>query len=282
LSRARTPAEADAAADFVVRGALVVDGTGERPGAVGDVAVKDGRLLSVGGSFAGAAAREIDGTGKVLAPGLIDIHTHYDPQLCWDGAARPCLEHGVTTIVTGNCSLSVAPCRNAQEAERLVDMFFTIEDIKPLTFTEGVPFEHWETFGDWLEWLQPSLSVNLGALVGHSAVRLYVMGCGKRFLCSHIGMINSPRQARDKHKETLEQERFFPQGREPGARGDRCGARADVRGRRGGHGGRRPGRLHELRRYRLPAAVRKTPFLKSRFHILISLPRQARDKHGKR
>jgi hypothetical protein len=260
LSRARTPAEADAAADFVVRGALVVDGTGERPGAVGDVAVKDGRLLSVGGSFAGAAAREIDGTGKVLAPGLIDIHTHYDPQLCWDGAARPCLEHGVTTIVTGNCSLSVAPCRNAQEAERLVDMFFTIEDIKPLTFTEGVPFEHWETFGDWLEWLQPSLSVNLGALVGHSAVRLYVMGCGKRFLCSHIGMINSPRQARDKHKETLEQERFFPQGREPGARGDRCGARADVRGRRGGHGGRRPGRLHELRRYRLPAAVRKTPF----------------------
>lgn len=162
--------------DFVVRGALVVDGTGERPGAIGDVAVKGGRLLSVGGSFGGTAAQEIDGSGKVLAPGLIDIHTHYDPQLCWDGAARPCLEHGVTTIVTGNCSLSVAPCRNAQHAERLVDMFFTIEDIKPLTFTEGVPFEQWKTFGDWLRWLRPSLSVNLGALVGHSAVRMYVMG----------------------------------------------------------------------------------------------------------
>ena len=139
-----------------MRGALVVDGTGERPGEIGDVAVKNGRLLSVGGTFGGAAAREVNGEGKVLAPGIIDIHTHYDPQLCWDGAARPCLEHGVTTIVTGNCSLSVAPCRNAHDAERMVDMFFTIEDIKPLTFKEGVPFEKWESFGDWLKYVHRS------------------------------------------------------------------------------------------------------------------------------
>ena len=174
---ARGPAAAQCeAADFVVRGALVVDGTGEPTSAIGDVAVKDGKVLSVGGAFTGATVQEVDGRGKVLSPGIIDIHTHYDPQLCWDGAARPCLEHGVTTIVTGNCSLSVAPCRNEHDAERMVDMFFTIEDIKPKTFAEGVPFEQWESFGDWLRWLQPSLSVNLAALVGHSAVRLFVMG----------------------------------------------------------------------------------------------------------
>jgi N-acyl-D-aspartate/D-glutamate deacylase len=85
---------------------------------------------------------------------------------------------GVTTIVTGNCSLSVAPVRNRHDADRMIDMFYTIEDIKPVSFAAGVPFEQWTTFGDWLRWLQPSLSINVAALVGHSAVRLFVMGAG--------------------------------------------------------------------------------------------------------
>ena len=131
--------------------------------------------MHVGGTFGGSGARDIDGSGKVLAPGFIDIHTHYDPQLCWDGAARPCLEHGVTTIVTGNCSLSVAPVRNKHDADRMVDMFYTIEDLKPVTFEDGVPFEKWESFGEWLDFLRPNLTVNLAPLVGHSAIRLYVM-----------------------------------------------------------------------------------------------------------
>ena len=105
--------------DIVVRGATIVDGTGATKRFVGDVAIADGRIVHVGGAFSGRGRRELRGEGRVLAPGFIDNHTHYDPQLCWDGAAKPSLEHGVTTIVTGNCSLSVAPMRDAAAAARM-------------------------------------------------------------------------------------------------------------------------------------------------------------------
>ena len=158
--------------DLVIRNARVVDGTGTA-GFTGDVAVKDG-LISAIGSVASTGAREIDAAGKVLAPGFIDIHTHYDPQICWDRLATPSLEHGVTTVVMGNCSLSLAPVK-PDGRRKLIRMFEKIEDIKEATFDAAVPFQ-WESFGDYLEYLKPGLGLNIGALVGHSALRFYVMG----------------------------------------------------------------------------------------------------------
>jgi N-acyl-D-aspartate/D-glutamate deacylase len=129
-------------ADLVIRNARIVDGTGA-PERNGDVAVKDGKILAVG-EFAGSADSEQDAGGNVLAPGFIDIHTHFDPQLCWDGLATPSIEHGITTVVIGNCSLSLAPVRG-DGRDKIVSMFGVIEDIKKPTFDAAVPFS-WESF----------------------------------------------------------------------------------------------------------------------------------------
>jgi N-acyl-D-amino-acid deacylase len=158
--------------DLVIRNARVVDGTGTAA-FMGDVAVRDG-LISAIGAVPSAGRREIDAAGKVLAPGFIDIHTHYDPQICWDRLATPSLEHGVTTVVMGNCSLSLAPVK-PEGRRKLIKMFEKIEDIKEATFDAAVPFQ-WESFGDYLDYLKPGLGLNIGALVGHSALRFYVMG----------------------------------------------------------------------------------------------------------
>ena len=159
-------------ADFLFRNALIVDGSGS-PGVQGDVAVADGKILAVG-SFEGEATEEIDATGLALAPGFIDIHTHFDPQLCWDRLATPSIEHGVTTVITGNCSLSLAPV-HPDGVAKVISMFEVIEDIKKRTFDAAVPFS-WETFPEYLDHIRKDLGINVGALIGHSAIRLYVMG----------------------------------------------------------------------------------------------------------
>ena len=158
--------------DLVIRNARVVDGTGAEA-FMGDVAVKDGLITAVG-LVPATGKREIDAGGHVLAPGFIDIHTHYDPQICWDRLATPSLEHGVTTVVMGNCSLSLAPVM-PEGRLKLIRMFEKIEDIKEATFDAAVPF-NWESFGDYLDHIRPGLGINVGALVGHSALRFYVMG----------------------------------------------------------------------------------------------------------
>ncbi|MGD0865677.1 MAG: amidohydrolase family protein, partial [Rhizomicrobium sp.] len=158
--------------DLVIRNARIVDGTGAAS-FTSDVAVKDGLIASIG-TFAGTARREIDAKGHVLAPGFIDIHTHYDPQICWDRLATPSIEHGVTTVVIGNCSLSLAPVKQG-DRRKLVKMFEKIEDIKEPTFDAAVSFA-WESFGEYLDFIRPGLGLNVGALVGHSALRFYVMG----------------------------------------------------------------------------------------------------------
>jgi N-acyl-D-aspartate/D-glutamate deacylase len=162
--------------DLVLRNARIIDGTGAAEFA-GDVAISGDRIAAVG-KVTERGARELDVRGKVVAPGFIDIHTHYDPQICWDRLATPSLEHGVTTVVMGNCSLSLAPVRPGG-AKKLVAMFSRIEDIKEPTFDAGVPFT-WESFGEYLGHIRSGLGPNVGALVGHSALRYYVMGAASQ------------------------------------------------------------------------------------------------------
>ena len=163
-------------ASIVIRNGRIVDGTGA-PARFGDVAIADGKIIAVG-TYDGAAAREIDATDRVVAPGFIDIHTHFDPQLCWDGLATPSLEHGVTTVVIGNCSLSLAPVRPGK-TQKLVSMFQVIEDIKKPTFDAAVPFS-WESFPEYLDHIRGNLGLNVAALIGHSALRYYVMGAASQ------------------------------------------------------------------------------------------------------
>lgn len=158
--------------DLVIRNGMIVDGSG-LPAYRGDVAVADGRIAKVG-RVTGAARREIDAQGKVVAPGFIDPHTHFDAQLLWDGFAKPALAHGVTTIVPGNCSLSLAPLR-AEHRMKLVGMFNQIEEMPLKAFRDGVVWD-WETFSDYLARIRKGLAINVAPLVGHSVLRLWVMG----------------------------------------------------------------------------------------------------------
>lgn len=158
--------------DLIVRNGLVVDGSGA-PGFLGDVAVKDGKIAAVG-RIDGEARRTVDAGGRVVAPGFIDPHTHFDVQLLWDGAARPALEHGVTCVVPGNCSLSLAPLK-AADRPRVIGMFQQIEEMPPEAFTEAFDWT-WEDFAGYRKAIEKALSINVAPLVGHSVIRLWVMG----------------------------------------------------------------------------------------------------------
>src|ERR1044071_1314083 len=153
--------------DVLITNGRIVDGTGAsaRPGSIG---VKDGRIAAVG-DVAGEAAETIDARGQVLAPGFIDPHTHFDVQLLWDGAARPALEHGVTSIVPGNCSLSLAPIK-AADRSRVVGMFQQIEEMPPAAFSEAFDWT-WEDFAGYRDAVAKRLAINVAPLVGHSVIR---------------------------------------------------------------------------------------------------------------
>jgi N-acyl-D-aspartate/D-glutamate deacylase len=159
--------------DLVIRDGLIVDGSG-LPGRTGDVAIRDGRLVAVGGK-AGEARQVIDATGKVVAPGFIDPHTHYDAQLCFDPYAFPAIEHGVTTVVPGNCSLSLAPLR-VDQRDAFSRMFRLIEEMPAAAFAAGVDWRWGEGFGGWLDALTGNIALNVAPLVGHSVIRMFVMG----------------------------------------------------------------------------------------------------------
>jgi N-acyl-D-aspartate/D-glutamate deacylase len=159
--------------DILIRGGRVVDGTGA-PAFEADVALQDGRIAAIAPSLPGDARQVIEARGRVVAPGFIDPHTHFDVQLLWDGAAKPALEHGITSIVPGNCSLSLAPLR-AGDRRALVGMFQQIEELPPAAFTEAFEWT-WEDFEGYLAALRKSLKINVAPLVGHSVIRLWVMG----------------------------------------------------------------------------------------------------------
>ncbi len=159
--------------DLVIRNGLIVDGSG-LPGRRGDVSIHEGKVVAVGGR-AGEARREIDASGKVVAPGFIDPHTHYDAQLCFDPYAFPAIEHGVTTVVPGNCSLSLAPLR-ADQRDSFSRMFRLIEEMPEAAFDAGVDWRWGEGFGGWLDALTDNIALNVAPLVGHSVLRMFVMG----------------------------------------------------------------------------------------------------------
>jgi N-acyl-D-amino-acid deacylase len=158
--------------DLVIKNGKVVDGSG-LPAFVADVGIKDGVIVKIGRVHE-EAQTTVDAAGQVVAPGFIDPHTHFDAQLLWDGAAKPAIEHGVTTIVPGNCSLSLAPLK-AEHRMKLVGMFNQIEEMPHKAFAEGVEW-NWQTFEEYVNRIGKDLDINVAQLVGHSVLRLWVMG----------------------------------------------------------------------------------------------------------
>lgn len=158
--------------DLIIKNGIVVDGSG-MPGYHADVAINDGVIVKIG-KVSGEARKVIDAEGNIVCPGFIDPHTHFDAQLLWDGCAKPAIEHGVTTIVPGNCSLSLAPLK-AEHRMKLVGMFNQIEEMPYKAFEVGVEWD-WETFEEFILRIKKDLSINVAPLVGHSVLRLWVMG----------------------------------------------------------------------------------------------------------
>lgn len=159
--------------DIVIRGGTIVDGSGAAR-FTGDLGLKDGKVAEVGGKL-GAGKREIDARGAIVTPGWVDVHTHYDGQATWDPYLSPSTDHGVTSVVMGNCGVGFAPVRPDQR-DWLISVMEGVEDIPGTVLAEGLQWE-WESFPEYLDALERKpLALDVGAQIPHSALRTYVMG----------------------------------------------------------------------------------------------------------
>lgn len=159
--------------DLVVRNGMIVDGTGREPFQA-DIGVRGEKIAAIGPNLA-PATTEIDATGKLVTPGFVDIHTHYDGQVTWENRLIPSSYHGVTTAVIGNCGVGFAPCR-AEQRDQLVRLMEGVEDIPYPVLTEGLPWT-WTTFPEYLDMIAGRhYDMDIAAYVPHAALRVYVMG----------------------------------------------------------------------------------------------------------
>jgi N-acyl-D-aspartate/D-glutamate deacylase len=160
--------------DVIIKGGDVIDGTG-RARRRADVAIQDGRIVQVG-SVTGEAASTVDAAGKVVAPGFVDVHTHFDAQVFWDSALTPSPLHGVTTALAGNCGFTIAPLTDdPADGEYLMRMLARVEGMPLESLREGVPWS-WRSTAEYLDAIDGSLGINAAFMVGHSALRRVVMG----------------------------------------------------------------------------------------------------------
>jgi N-acyl-D-aspartate/D-glutamate deacylase len=159
--------------DLVIRGGTIADGSGGELYEA-DVAIADGRIVAVG-KVAASGREEIDARGKLVTPGFVDVHTHYDGQVTWSHDISPSSQNGVTTAIMGNCGVGFAPCRPADH-QRLIQLMEGVEDIPEPVLEAGIPWE-WESFPDYMEWLgRREFDLDIGAQLPHAALRVYVMG----------------------------------------------------------------------------------------------------------
>jgi N-acyl-D-aspartate/D-glutamate deacylase len=166
-------ANSDHSADLVIRGGNIADGHGGDLFEA-DVAIKDGRITEVG-KVTAKGKEEIDARGKLVTPGFVDVHTHYDGQVTWSHDITPSSQNGVTTAIMGNCGVGFAPCR-PDDHLRLIQLMEGVEDIPEPVLSAGIPWA-WESFPDYMDWLSKrNFDIDVGAQLPHASLRVYVMG----------------------------------------------------------------------------------------------------------
>ena len=159
--------------DLVIRNGIIMDGTGEL-GFVADLAINDGKISAIGNNIS-LGTEEIDASDRLVTPGFIDVHTHYDAQVMWTNRITPSSWNGVTTVMIGNCGVGFAPCKPHQR-DKLVELMEGVEDIPEPVLTEGLPW-NWESFDEYLDVLDTkSFDLDVVTQVPHAAIRVYVMG----------------------------------------------------------------------------------------------------------